>query len=181
MRMERQRRRERVARFGRGAIAEPDFSEMKDGGEMARLELEGPLDVVQALLVPPQQVVERRALVPRLGVERRAAQERRQPGFSNVVASRGDIASRRFKDARCGAVRVIHPDAPDAVFGLQRLGGRAGTQAPEKLRQLGEIGGRTAATASGDQAEDLAHHEKLNGNRARMFRGSRAAPYGPPS
>jgi len=93
--MQRQRRGERVACLGPCAIAEADLREMEDGGEVARLELESALDVMQALLVASLQVIEGGALVPGLGIERRAAQKRCQPGFSNVVTPGGDVA-------RCG-------------------------------------------------------------------------------
>ena len=155
--MQRQSRGERIACLVRRAITEPNFREMEDRGEVARLELECALDVLQALLVASLQVVERGAIVPGLGIERGAAHERRQPGFSDVVAPCSDVARCGFEDGRCGTVRMMHPDAPDAVLGLCCFGCRACAESFEKMRQLCKVAGRPSATTSGNQAEDLGH------------------------
>ena len=60
-------------------------------------------DVAQALRVAAEHVIERRALVPGFGVKRRAAQERREPCFSYVVAPRRDVARRGLQDGCRGA------------------------------------------------------------------------------
>src|SRR3989442_5693227 len=96
MGMERQRGGERVARLAAGAFAQQDLGEMQHRGKMARLELEGALDVAQAFGVLAEEVVKRRALVPGLRVEGRAAQERREARFGDVVAPRGDVPRRRL-------------------------------------------------------------------------------------
>src|SRR5438477_6817581 len=97
--MERERRGEGIASIGM-AIAKADLGEMQDGGEMERLELQRTADIVQAFLVPPEQIVEGRALVPGFGIEGYAAQQHCQSRFSNVVAARGNVASGRLEDSR---------------------------------------------------------------------------------
>ena len=128
---------------------------MQHGGEMTRLELERAPDVLQAFLVPAEKVVKRSALVPRLGIERCAAQERGQPRFGDVVTTRGDVAGCRVERRRGGAVRMVHPDVPDLVLGVERLGCRAGAQPLKKLTEFRQVAGRTAAAPSGDEAEDV--------------------------
>src|SRR5438874_6910334 len=120
--MQAERCGERIARLYAGAALQADLGEVQHGGEMTRLELERAPDVLQAFLVPAEKVVERSALVPRLGIERCAAQERAQPRFGDVVTTRGDVAGCRVQRRRGGAVRMVHPDVPDLVLGVERLG-----------------------------------------------------------
>ena len=95
--MHRERRVEGEARLGRRTVSEQDLGEVQHRGEMPRLELERAADVVQALAVAAQEVIERRALVPGLRIEGRAAQERREARLGDVVAPRGDVPRRRLE------------------------------------------------------------------------------------
>src|SRR2546429_3974510 len=104
MGMERQRRRERVARLAARALAQQDLGEMQHRGKMARLELEGALDVAQAFGVPAEEIVERRALVPGLRIEGRAAQQRREARLGDVIAPGGDVPGRRLEGPGSAAV-----------------------------------------------------------------------------
>src|SRR5258705_10279360 len=94
MRVQRERRGEGEARLPRGALAKQDLGEVQHGGEVARLELERAADVVQALGVAPEEIVEGGALVPGLGVLRGTAQENGEARLRDVVALGGDVARR---------------------------------------------------------------------------------------
>src|SRR3954471_3501656 len=109
VRMERERRGEGVARFGRRAFAEEDLGEVQHGGEVARLQLERAPDVVQAFDIAPEEVVERGALVPSLGIGGRGAQQRAEARLGDVVALGGNVARRRVERRRRRAVRMMHP------------------------------------------------------------------------
>src|ERR1700694_3630384 len=104
MRMHGQRRMKCEARFVRSPAAQQDLGEVKHGGKMTRLELEGAADVAQAFVVAPEQVVERGALVPGLGEVRRAAQQGGEAGFRDVVALRGNVARGQVERRGGGAV-----------------------------------------------------------------------------
>src|SRR6185503_20355863 len=80
------------ARFDRRASAEQDLGEVQHCGKVPGLELERVADVVEALLVASQQVIQRRALVPCLREIGRPAQELREARFGDVVAARRDVA-----------------------------------------------------------------------------------------
>src|SRR5438067_12645258 len=95
VRMQRQRRSEGVARFSGRAFAEEDLGEMQHGGEVARLELERAPDVVQALDIAPEQVVERGALVPSLRLTGPRRQERAQARLGDAVSLGRKRATRR--------------------------------------------------------------------------------------
>src|SRR3954469_1112754 len=155
MRMERERRREREARLLGCAVAEQDFGEVQHRREVPRLELERAAKVEQALCVAAEDIVERGALMPRLGIAGRAAQEERQPRLGNVVAFGGDVAGGCVERSGGGAVRMMHPRAPDAVLGLFGFHARAGAQAAEKLRERRQVACGTSLAPPGNQSEDL--------------------------
>src|SRR6185436_2237102 len=92
MGMDRARRAQGKARLRFGLHRKEDLGEVQDRAEVPRLELERAPDIVQALGVAAEHVVERGALVPGLGEFRRAAQEPRQARLGDVVAPRGDVA-----------------------------------------------------------------------------------------
>ena len=77
--MQRERRGERITRFGGCALAKQDLGKVQHRGEVPRLELERAPDVVQTLGVAAEQVVQRCSFVPGLGIERRRAQQCREP------------------------------------------------------------------------------------------------------
>src|SRR5438874_2815372 len=156
MRMQRERGGERIARLAARAFAEQDLGEMQHRGKVARLELEGALDIAEAFGVAAEEVIERRALVPGLGIERRAAQEQRKARLGDVVAPRRDIAGRGVERRGGGAMRMVHPHAPDAIFGVGRLDAGTGSQAAEELRERGQIAHRAPLAARRDQTEDFA-------------------------
>src|ERR1700704_6550379 len=76
---------------------EEDFREVRYRRELAGRGLESAADVVQALRVAPEQVIERRALVPGFGESRSASQERGEPRLCDVVAPCGDVAGRELQ------------------------------------------------------------------------------------
>src|SRR3954454_24369910 len=155
MRMQREGRGEREARLLGGAVAEQDLGEMQHRGEVARLELERATDVVQALGIAAEQVVERGALVPGLGELRGAAQQDREPRLGDVVALGGDVARRGVEGSGGGAVRMVHPRAPNAVLGLVRFAAGAAAQATEELHQRWQVAGGAPLAPAGDESEDL--------------------------
>src|SRR6185369_2415363 len=116
VRMDCQRGVKGEARLERRARAQQDFAKMHHGGEMPGLELERAADVLQALQVAPEEVVEGRALVPGLGEIGRPAQELGEAGFGDVVAPRGDVAGGEVEDPGGHGVGVVHPHAPDLVL-----------------------------------------------------------------
>ena len=107
--------------------------------------------------VAPEQVVERRALVPCLGEIGRPAQEQGEAGFGDVVAPRGDVAGREVQDPGGRGVRVVHPHAPDLVFGLSASSLVAAHRScRNSCVEERQVPRRPAGAAAFDQAEDLA-------------------------
>src|SRR4051812_19738601 len=121
MRMDRERGVEGEARLERGAGPQQDFAKMHHGGEMPWLELERAADVLQTLLVAPEEVVEGGALMPGLGEIGRPAQEPGEAGFGDVVTPRGDVGGREGQGPGCRGGRGVPPNAPGLVFGRRRL------------------------------------------------------------
>jgi len=139
----------------RSVYGAKNFHKVQHGAEMARLELEGAAQVVQALLVPSQQVIKHSALVPGLGEIGNAAQEQRESGLGDVVAPRGEVAGGEVEDARGSAMRVVHPDVPDALFGRFGIGARAARQAAEQLVEEGRSVDRPPRAVAANQPKNL--------------------------
>src|SRR5262245_20111221 len=155
MRMDRARGVQREARLARPARFQQDLGEVKNGAEVARLELESAGEIAQAFLVALLQVVKRRPLVPGFGEVRRAPQQAREPGLGDVVAARRDVAGREIELARRGAVRVMHPDIPDAALGEGCVGCAAARQAAEQFVEERRGPRRPAQTIARDQPQNL--------------------------
>src|SRR6185503_6950423 len=139
----------------RGARRSQNFDKVQHGAEMARLELQGAAQVAQALLVPSQQVKKHSALVPGLGEIGNAAQEQRESGLRDVVAPRGEVAGSEVEYARGGAVRVVHPDVPDALFGGIGFSGHTARQSTEQLVEEGRSVDRPPHAVTADQSKNL--------------------------
>ena len=154
--MHRERGVESEARLVRRTGSEQNFREVQHRGEVARLELERAADVVQALAVAVQEVVERRALVSGFGEIGRAPQEQHEAGFGDVVATRGDVARGEVERARGLGVRMVHPHAPDLVFGGRRFRGLAPGEPPEQRIEEGKRPSGPAGSPPRNESEDVA-------------------------
>jgi hypothetical protein len=104
-------------------VREQDLRHAAQRAEVARLQFEHTVQAGQALVVALLQVVERGALVPGLAVVGRGAQQARQAGFRQIVAMRGDLGRGQIEIACRQAVRVEHPEIPDALLHGHRFGG----------------------------------------------------------
>src|SRR5687768_15606946 len=116
MRVQRESRGEGEARLLCGALSEEDLGEMQHGGKVPRLELQRAVNILQALGISSEEIVERGALVPRFGVLRRAAQQNGEARLGDVVALGGDVARRGVENGGGGPMGMMHPRPPDAVF-----------------------------------------------------------------
>jgi len=153
--MDRARGAQREAGVVRGVRLSENLNEVQHRAEMARLERQRALQVVQALFVPPKEVVQNGALVPGFGEVGNASQQQRETGLRDIEAPRRDVAGGEVKDASSGAMRVVHPHIPDALFRGVRFSPRATGQAAKQLVEEGRPVDRPPRAIAADQPEDF--------------------------
>lgn len=155
MGMDRARGAEREARLGLGARGPQDLDEVQHGAEVARLELERALQVVQALIVPPEEVIQHSALVPRLGEVRNASQQQGEAGLRDVEAARRHIPGGELQGLRGAVVRMVHPHVPDPILGFRSFHAGAARQAAEQLIQKRGCPDGPPGAIAADQSENF--------------------------
>jgi len=155
MGMNRARGAQRETHFGLGARGAQDFDEVQHGAEVARLELERAPQVVQALVVPPQEVIQHSALVPRLGEVRNASQQQGEAGFRDVEAACRDIPGGKLQRLGSAVVRMVHPHVPDPILGFRGLHARTAGQAAEQLIEKGGCPDGPPGAIAANQPEDF--------------------------
>lgn len=141
--------------LGRRAGCAQDLDEVQHRAEVARLELERSSQVVQALGVSTQKVIQHGALVPRLGKTGKPSQQRSEARVGDIETLRGDVAGGELESLRGRMMRVMHPHVPDALFGRQGFGGRATRKAAEELVEERRSADRLPRAIAADQPEDF--------------------------
>jgi len=136
-----------------GACLSENLDEVQHRAEMAWLERQGAPQVVKALVVPPEQVVQNSAFMPGLGEVGNASQQQRETRLRDVEASRRDIAGGQVENAGRSAMGVVHPHVPDALFRGIRFSRRAAGQAAKQLVKEGRPADRPSRAIAADQPE----------------------------
>jgi hypothetical protein len=93
--------------------------------------------------------------VPGLGEIGNTAQQQRETGLGDVVAPRGEVAGGEVERARGCAVRVVHPDVPDALFGGFGIGAQRSAPVGGTAVEEGRSVDRPPRAVIADQSKNL--------------------------